>query len=156
MSLFLKLTYGEIIMKKNLTSLEEHTTIDKATGEITTQKIIKKFKADTEPNYIRLYLSDISLLNKITKTENKVLLELIKITKYLNEIDITLTIKKRIAKNLNSTVGMVTKSLSLLNKAEIVIRVDSGCYLLNPFIFGKGDWGQLKIIRDNYLEEKYH
>ena len=156
MSLFLKLTYGEIIMKKNLSSLEEQITIDKATGEITSKKTIKKFKVDTEPNYIRLYLSDISLLNKITKTENKVLLELIKITKYLNEIDITLTIKKRIAKNLNSTVGMVTKSLSLLNKAEIVIRVDSGCYLLNPFIFGKGDWGQLKIIRSDYLDEKYN
>ena len=142
-------------MRKNLSSLEVETSIDNDTGEVKSKKTVKTFKVESEPNYIRLYLTDISLLNKITKTENKVLLELIKITKYLNEIDITLTIKKRIAKNLDSTVGMVTKSLSLLNKAEIVIRVDSGCYLLNPFIFGKGDWGQLKVIRDNYLEEKY-
>ena len=56
-------------------------------------------------------------------------------------------IKKEIVKELETTMGTLDNALSKLVKSEIIARESKGVYKLNPYIFGRGSWQNIKEIR---------
>ncbi len=135
-----KVTYQDI---KTLTK------VDTTTGEIkevetTTERQVQ---IEREPDFIKLYIKDICKLNDIPKTPHRLLNELLKYTSYENKILLPSAIKKEIASKLNTSVQVVDNSLSKLTKKEILKRVGTGVYMLNPFFFGKGKWTDIKKVR---------
>jgi len=136
---------------KTITYQETETkeVYDKESGTVkaTEQTTVRKVKVQKEPSFIKLYLNDICKLKSIPKSSNAVLNELLKHTNYNNEIILNMGIKKRIIKNLDTTIATLNNSISKLNKAEIIKKIDSGIYKLNPYIFGKGEWANIKAIR---------
>ncbi len=126
---------------------ETRETIDHETGETKTTMKLTSVKHDNEPSYIKLYLSDICKLNDIPKTGNDVLNELLPLVNYDNEIILNSTLKKRIYEKIGIKKGSLDNNIYKLTKQGILSRVGSGTYMLNPSIFGRGKWQDIKKLR---------
>jgi len=133
-------------MKMN-TFEEEREYTDPRTGEIIRDLKITKKKRSDEPNYIKLYIKDLCKLNDIPKTGNDVLNELLALTDYRNEIVLNGGVKKRIIDSLKIKKGSLDNNLSKLTKQGILMRVGQGIYILNPNLFGRGSWEDIKKLR---------
>ena len=124
----------------NLTQYEENITIHNETGKIIETSTSKTYKIEAEPNYIKLYLADISYLNNLPKGTDIIIYELLKYINYEHQIVVNKHIKEQIAQKLNLGVGHISNSIVKLTKNEILIRIDRGVYEINSYIFGKGSW----------------
>ena len=133
-------------MKMN-TFEEEREYTNPKTGEILRDTKITKRKRSDEPGYIKLYIKDLCKLNDIPKTGNDVLNELLAITDYKNEIVLNGGIKDRILKSLKIKKGSLDNNISKLTKHQIIMRVARGIYTLNPNLFGRGKWEDIKKLR---------
>jgi hypothetical protein len=138
-------------MKKGI---ETTTTINHETGEVTNSSVVRRYKGD-EPNYVKLYLSDISYLYGFPSTNNDLLFELLKYISYgTNEIILNATTKKRMAEVIGMNVRTVDNKLQELVKTKILDRVAPGTFTLNPYLFGKGDWKSVTELRNKNLHLK--
>ena len=138
-------------------AIEKTTKINHETGEVTESTVVKRFKGD-EPNYIKLYLSDISYMHGLPTTTSDVLQELLKYVTYgTQEIMLNATSKKRIAETTGMNIRTVDNRLQDLVKAGILDRVALGTFVLNPYLFGKGDWKTINELRNRniHLEVLY-
>jgi len=126
-------------MKRTLAYLETNTTINELTGETVEREQIAQFKAEVEPSYIKLYIEDIAYFYKLDISSD-LMYALLKYVNYSQEIVINKAIKERIAKELNKSLSFVNNNLTKLVNNEVLIRVNTGLYCLNTFLFGKGPW----------------
>ena len=126
---------------------EVKETKDHHTGEIKSSTRFTSIKHEAEPSYIKLYLSDICKLNDIPKTGNDVLNELLPLVNYDNEIILNSTLKKRIYEKIGIKKGSLDNNIYKLTKQGVLKRVGSGTYMLNPLIFGRGKWQDIKALR---------
>ena len=115
--------------------------------KITKEKTKSRTVHETEPHFVKLYINDICKLNDIPKLGNAVLNELLPLMNYQNEIVLNAGVKRRIVESLNTSRASLDNSLTKLVKSDILRRVDTGIFKLNPFLFGKGSWGDIKNIR---------
>jgi DNA-binding GntR family transcriptional regulator len=67
------------------------------------------------------------------------------------------TAKKRIAETTGMNPRTLDNRLQELAKSGILDRVAVGTYVLNPYLFGKGDWKSISALRNQniHLERKY-
>ena len=111
-----------------------------------------------EPNYVKVYLDTVLIFKDISKSLNPVLFEFLKYMSYANIHDSTggqiifvnKTMKEVIAKSSNVTIKRVDQAITQFVKSDIFKRVGTGTYQVNPNIFGKGDWKDIKKIRATF------
>lgn len=126
---------------------------DHQTGETIQSKenITKQYPS--EPPYIKLYLHDLLFLSDLPKTHDKILLSLLKKATWANAeygmiITLSAGIKRMMAKELNfKNPRTINNALSDFVKADILNRLETGVYQLNPYLFGRGDWQDIKNLR---------
>lgn len=135
---------------KKILQETEHLTVDE-NGELIEFNSTKTFSIPNEPAYIKLYIQDVIKLKCLPKGNSAVLYELIKQVDYENEINLNPRIKKRICRNLNMTGASLNNVLSKLIKVGIILRIERGSFLLNPHLFAKGSWTDIKRLRDKYI-----
>lgn len=127
--------------------IDSHITVDEL-GQIKSTEKVYRFKSE-EPNYIKIYLRDISYFYEIPKGSTDLIYELFNYVNYnTHEIIINIDIKKRIRKLLDTTVATLDNNLSKLIKKGILDKTGTGVYNLNPYLFGKGDWKSIKELRN--------
>lgn len=133
------------------TLVQQHTThtVNNETGEVTETTRSRSFKAESEPNYVKLYIQDISYLNNLPVGTDKIIYALLPYVNYEQEIYINSHNKKIIANELGVSVGHVSNRISKLAKLEVLIRVDRGVYELNTYLFGKGSWKDILKHRND-------
>lgn len=124
---------------KNLAYEENIVVKNEETGEITETKNTKQFKAEVEPSYIKLYIEDIAYFYKLDISSD-LMYALLKYVSYEQEIVINKAIKERIAKEIDRSLSYVNNNITKLVKNEVIIRVNTGLYQLNTYLFGKGSW----------------
>lgn len=136
---------------KNLTYLSEKKVVDVETGEIKHELETAIFKAEREPNYIKIYLEHIALLCDVPGWTSKILNELIKNATYANEgqlVIVNASYKRIIAQELGlKSAQIVTNAINELKKKKILLKKDNGVFMLNPQLFGKGEWQHVKKLR---------
>jgi hypothetical protein len=66
---------------------------------------------------------------------------------YQNEIVLNSTIKKRIAVDLGIVPKTIDNALVTFVKKGVLLRQDTGVYQANPYLFGKGEWTNIRKIR---------
>lgn len=131
--------------------IETTEHIDYTTGEVTSRSVTKRFRGD-EPNYIKIYLEDVSYLHGLPTSTSDLLQELLKYVTYgTQEIGLTATFKKRIAENTGMAMQTLNNKLQDLLKAGILDRVATGTFVLNPYLFGKGDWKTINELRNKNI-----
>jgi hypothetical protein len=66
---------------------------------------------------------------------------------YQGRIILNAGLKREIATRINTSVQHIENSLTKFSKKEILIRKDTGIYLANPWLFGRGSWEDVRAIR---------
>lgn len=102
---------------------------------------------EREPDYIKLYISDLFRLNDIPRASNSILFEILKRMTFNNDIALFAPIKREIASELSCSEVTIKKAIELFTEKKLLIRKDRGLYILNPNVFGKGKWENIKKIR---------
>lgn len=131
----------------------ERIKIDHSTGEVTSQEFIHRYS--TEPAYIKLYLDCLCDLKGISKSLNPMLIELLRHMSYAGKYEdfggqviyLNASLKRNICKVVNKSIKRLDQALADFCKAQILKRVDRSTYQVNPYLFGKGDWKDIKNIR---------
>jgi hypothetical protein len=123
----------------------EKETVDKETGESLktyTEAIIPR-----EPDFIKLYLESITKLNDVQGWTDPILYELLKLMNYRNEIVLNAAVKKRMSAEIGISTRTIDNALYMLVKKDIIFREDIGLYKGNPYLFGKGEWRDIRELR---------
>lgn len=122
-------------------------------GELTTSRQYQDIVYGEEPGFIKLYLQDILYLMGVSSQYYKVLLCLLRETRYASEEDglcialISYT-KKRILKELGwRNMQSLDNAIHKLKEYKIIFPIDRGLFRLNPYLFGKGKWQDISKIR---------
>jgi len=111
------------------------------------ERIFKAKKA-SEPAYVKTYLCDLDIIFALPKGVIRVLYRLFDNVQFnKNTIDLNAAIKRQIARELGIKFESIDNALVKLCKANFLLRIDTGSYLLNPYYFAKGDWKNVVEIR---------
>ena len=135
-------------MKRRMTSLEE-TIINNDVIEMKTRNVL----VESEPPYVKLYLDDIVMLHDLPKSCSDVLFALIKNSMtYSNTLIINNYIKDEVVKMLGyKSRQSVSNAITKFIKADILRRISSGVYTLNPHLFARGAWKDIQCMRSEWL-----
>lgn len=148
-------------MKISYEQITDDVKVDSGTGEILAQNqttevrtIINK-KIPNEPDYIKLYRYVNTLFAfKGIKTS---------LTPYIIEISNYMTYAKdgQIVSLNKYTKGLICENLGISNKrleqvikeltdCDILRRVDTGVYSVNPYIVARGSWADIRKLQTHY------
>jgi hypothetical protein len=133
-------------MKKRISQEVTHTKTD-LNGEVIEEIKNQVAYVEREPDYVKLYISDILRLQDIPKSGNDILLAIIKRMTYNNDIALFAPVKREIASDLGIKEITVSKAIELFTNKSILLRKDRGLYLINPFFFGRGKWDDIRKVR---------
>lgn len=113
-----------------------------------------------EDDYIKLYITDICILNDLPKGMAEFAITLIKRMAYDGTIALNSAVKDLIInelkdKDLVGSKAVFDNKLSKLSKAGILLRIGTGLYKINPFLFGKGKWEDIYQQREHWIKINY-
>jgi hypothetical protein len=116
------------------------------------ERIVDTTLYEAEPPFVKLYLDTVSYLMDVPKGCSNVLYELLRYIPYTNEGEdpyfaINSSIKRIIASKLGCSMSKVEHALTDFVGKKILFRVDTGLYLFNPELFGRGEWKHIKQLR---------
>ena len=131
--------------------------VDGQTGELlqeqTTTQTASKTIRTAEPPYIKLYIEDMLYMSDMPKTFTNLTYSLVKRANYANDeeglcVALTGFVKEKICKECGwEETRSLNNALSKLVKGNILKRLGTGTYQLNPYLFGKGEWKDIENIR---------
>ena len=133
--------------KKKVTQTLVTETVDHTTGEVTSTSSTKAFHFDREPEYIKMYVSDVARLNDVPAGMNEILMALISQMGYNNIIPALKPIKQAICNNLGISMNYLNKAIQTFYEKGLFIRVARGIYMADPELFARGKWEDIKQLR---------
>lgn len=107
----------------------------------------KQIVLTKEPNFVKLYLDEISRIYELPKNDGGILLLLAKHITYENEIYLNSYLMKKMAEDLNIKIQSFRNSLVRLTKSNLLKRIATGVYVMNPKIIAKGPWVDIEKLR---------
>ena len=132
---------------------QSHISVTNEQGEIKKQIMTSSSIYEAEPSYIKLYIEDISNLFKLPPSSSKIIIAFAKAINYNGQIIVTNYVKKQIANELGyKSTQVISNSLTTFLKKKLMRRVGTGAYVLNPHLFAKGAWRDIKKLRVEWLE----
>jgi len=132
----------------------ETLTVDNETGEVL--KAVTKTSnvsiVEREPDYVKLYIKDLSDLANVPKFATPVLYEFVKRIGYDNQLILNAGIKRQIQDSLKksnnpTSMGSINNAITCFIQNNIFIRKDTGIYLANANYFGRGAWKDIQSIK---------
>ena len=132
--------------------------VDNQTGEVTQSIKKTEFINSKEPNYIKLYVDTLLTFKNLSKSLNPILIEFLKYMSYASVSDgtggqiiyVNAHMKKLIAAATGLKIDRINKALTDFVKANVFKRIATGTYQVNPYLFGKGEWKDIKSIRATF------
>lgn len=136
-------------MEKQSTKIKETivTDIDTNTGAVVSERTYQQFSAETEPDFIKLYLNDIVLLNNLPKASSGILYQILSGMNYENIIVLNKFIRERIANKLNLKLNTVDHAIVNFIEQGLITKIGAGTYFANPKLFARGKWKDIKQLR---------
>ena len=132
--------------------METQEKIDYVTGEVIEHSRSSFTMKEQEPPFVKLYISHITSIYDLPKNSSPVLLEIAKRIGYDNIICINKFIREAIAKACGMKEHSIANLMSKYVKANILQRVGQATYMLDPNLFAKGAWQDIKLMRAEYLK----
>lgn len=133
-------------MKRKLIERVEKK-MDFESGEVLEMSSFEEYYLDKEPEFVKLYLDDIVKLKDLPGTSHSVLLCILRYMNYDNEVTLISHIKDKIAQKVGIARTTVDNVIKKLKKANLLLPVNRGVFLVNPRYFGKGEWKNIKALR---------
>ena len=128
-------------------------TVDGVTGEVLGERhnIIELKPIEPEPNYIKLYIDDIGRMMGLQDGHRSILLYVAASVAYDGILSLTSYRKTRIAALLGCSVRSIDNAISEFVKQKILVRVARGEYELDPHLFAKGRWMEIRERRMKFM-----
>jgi hypothetical protein len=117
------------------------------TGEILTESRTEVGMFEKEPPFVKMYIEDIGKLNNLPNYVSNILYELLSNMGYNNVVPMYMPIKMMICEKIGISVNSLNKAIDELYKKGILLRKARGFYMMDPHIFGRGSWKDVKDIR---------
>lgn len=134
--------------------LREEQTVNHETGEITSRTTV--FQFDKEPNYIKLYFDCLGVVlgnDGLNTCLNDMLVEVLALGSYANDgqhVVLNAYNKKIVCERTNKGLKCLEKAIKKWTENGVLKRVARGTYQINPWIFGKGEWRDIKSLRATF------
>lgn len=128
-------------------SIRKHHIVDHKTGEITQEIESVSYPFSAEEGYVKLYLKHACYLQGLQHSEHAILYELFQFMNYRNEIALPKIYKKEIVRETGLSVNTVNNALCQMVEKKILFRIEKSLYKVNPYLFGKGSWKDIKKLR---------
>jgi DNA-binding MarR family transcriptional regulator len=136
--------------KERVVYSEMTRTVDYETGVINEEEERKVIKLPQEPPYVKMYIEDLAAVLNLPIGVRGLLYALVLRIDYDGIITLGSTSKKKIAERLKITVGTFDNYLTKLVKAGVLRRIGRGEFEVNPHLFARGDWAEVRRRRDNF------
>lgn len=132
---------------KRITYQSSKSIIDSETGQIIEDVTIKQQIVNNEPAYVKMYINDIVRLNNLPGASGKVLNVLVKNMSYANIVVLIKAIKDMILQETGLPINTINKSITQLTEVGILIRKERSVYIVDPTLFAKGKWEDIKKLQ---------
>ncbi len=130
--------------------------IDHKTGEVkesVSNRVVRI--ANDEPPFIKFYLNTAFSSKNLSKAFNPVLFELLKYMSYADPqepqggqmIYLNPELRRKISSACEISQYRLNQVLTELVKSGVFTRISNGTFQVNPGLFGKGDWRDIKNIQ---------
>jgi hypothetical protein len=136
-----------ITQGKRVVQIREVSTIASETGEELKNSRLEVGGYESEPPYVKIYLDDIGRLQGLNKSEQLILNELVFNMGYKNVVPAYKPVKQMICQKVGMNYNTLEKALKQLHAKGILIRQARGFYVMDPNLFGRGKWQDIKKIR---------
>ncbi len=134
--------------QKRVVYSEMTRTINYETGVVNEEERKKIIKLPQEPPYVKMYIEDLGAVLNLPVGVRGLLYALVQRIDYDGIITLGSTSKKRIAERLKITVGTFDNYLTKLVKTGVLKRIGRGEFEINPYLFARGDWADIRRRRD--------
>ena len=135
---------------KNVTSGRVTEVIDHQTGEIIQTETVQTFQIENEPPYFKVYIKDVCRLQELNGRDTPdILYRICAMMGFKNMFLAYKPVKQAIADEIGCTVKHVENVIIKLKKKGILVPVDRAVYVLDPELFGKGKWKDIRDLRLN-------
>ena len=127
----------------------EHVKVNNE-GELLNYDRNISYNIGSEPPYVKVYLETILYLKDLPKGYNPVLMCILKRLPWASQeqgIAINAALKRIIAKEVECSVSRVDHAITDFVKGELLYRMDTGLYRVNPNLFGRGEWSDIAKLR---------
>ncbi len=125
-------------------------TVDYETGVVNEEERTKVVRLPQEPPYVKMYIDDLAAVLNLPIGVRGVLYALVQRIDYDGIITLGSTSKKKIAERLTLTIGTFDNYLTKLVKTGVLKRIGRGEFEVNPYLFARGDWAEIRRRRDNF------
>jgi len=134
-----------------MSRIEKRTEHIDEDGVITRSlNVISITKLPPEPNYIKLYVDDISRMFLVQESHREILLYIAASSGYDGFVTLTKARKMRIAVTVSFALKTVDNAITELLKVGLLRRVGRCEYELNPSLFAKGEWSKIRERRETF------
>ena len=142
-------------MTKKLVKEETTLVADHETGQVMSSQSKKVVQfVDSEPAYFKTYLEGLQRLKQsdVISKQTGILYECIRLADFDGYIPLTGYTKARIAEKCECSKNYVSNVIGKLAKHEILLMEGSTAYFLNPELFARGSWSNIKRLRNKYIQ----
>lgn len=127
------------------------------TGEIMEETTTNVISIRQEPEFVKVYLQDITRILALPPTCKDIAYALLQIMGYDGLIRLTMATKLRISEQLGIKEKVFKNYLTALVKQGVLRRVATSEYEMNPHLFAKGHWKDISKRREEFeLTIKYN
>ena len=128
--------------------------VDRKTGEILYDEGTT-VSFEREPDYVKLYLNDISRLMNLTVSGHRTFFALLRKMNFDCEIILTTSVRKEMVEGLVMPNNTFKHSIMDLVDAGILFRKANNHYLVNPKLIARGSWADIRkiVLTISYSED---
>lgn len=120
------------------------------TGEVVESTTSNVFQLPSEPPYVKLYLDDLCVLVNVSDSLKTLLLSLLRRLDFEGYILLSPRSRKEIAAKLVIADQTFRNRLNELCKKELLQRVSTNEYQVNPLYFARGEWRKICMQRQAF------
>lgn len=125
---------------KKLVFESQTNVVDIGTGEIVETSTTNIFRLPSEPPFVKMYLDDLCVIVNAPDSLKTLLLHMLRRLDYDGYITLSPRSRKDIGKSLGIADQTFRNRLNDLCKKDLIRRVSTNEYQVNPNYFAKGEW----------------
>lgn len=126
------------------------TVTDLRTGEAVKHTSSNVVRISEEPAYVKMYVQDLGNLMALTGGQKNLLYALAGKIGFDGIISLNAASRRRLAKACGLSDGAFRNAMSTLCKKQILRRIESNEYEVNPHYFAKGEWRAISQRRQDF------
>lgn len=135
-------------------------TVDDLTGEVTSQYSVYSSVKDGEQQYAKVYIGaeeDVFSRSRLESAILKYFLIHTSPSGDVYEVAVNAHVKRTLAERMECSTSNVDYAIRRLLSANLIGRISSGTYMLNPHVMGRGSWEtiqRLRLVYDTMVKKK--